>query len=314
MEYKELGTTGIEVSRLCFGTLTMGPLQRHLSQQEGSELLIKAVDDGVNFFDTADLYDTYNYINIALKKYPDLIIATKSYAYNIETARTTLSRALEEIGRDYIDIFLLHEMEGMPTIKGHREALEFFTEQKQKGIIRAVGISTHYIEGVQAACSIPEIDVIHTISNYKGTGIVDGTKQEMEKALSLAKQMGKGIYSMKPLGGGHLYNTVPEAFDYVLDNDNIDSIAVGMWREEEINANIKYFNSGEFDNSILDKLKNDKKLLIHNWCTGCSECIDKCSQKALYVGDDNKTRVDTNKCILCGYCGKYCNELAIKII
>lgn len=62
-----------------------------------------------------------------------------------------------------------------------------------------------------------EIDVIHPILNYKGLGIVDGSRQEMEQAIKLAYECGKGIYIMKALGGGHLITDIQQAFRYILD-------------------------------------------------------------------------------------------------
>ena len=86
MEYRTLGKTGICVSRLCFGTLTIGPLQANLPLREGADLLIAAIDLGVNFFDTADLYGTYPYIREALRHRDAsrLVIASKSYDYTRE--------------------------------------------------------------------------------------------------------------------------------------------------------------------------------------------------------------------------------------
>ena len=59
MQYTTLGKTDIEVSRLCLGALTMGPLQAGLSPNEGGEIIAAAVGLGINFVDTAQLYRTY---------------------------------------------------------------------------------------------------------------------------------------------------------------------------------------------------------------------------------------------------------------
>ena len=115
MEYNEIGRTGIKVSQLCFGSLTMGPLQKNLPLREGADLIRRAAEQGVNFIDTADLYDTYPYISEVLNEYPDMIVSSKSYAYDQRTAEDTLNRSLKGIGRDYIDFFLLHEQEGSLT-------------------------------------------------------------------------------------------------------------------------------------------------------------------------------------------------------
>ena len=94
MEKKKLGNTNIEVSRLCFGSLTMGPLQTNLSPAEGGELLLYGFENGINFIDTAELYETYKHIKHALKYWDrdKVIIATKSYAYSRETAENSLKK------------------------------------------------------------------------------------------------------------------------------------------------------------------------------------------------------------------------------
>ena len=105
-----LGDTGIEISRLCFGTLTLGPLQGRYSLEEGSDIMAYAMEMGVVFFDTAQLYETYDYIKIAAGKSGiDPIVSTKSYAYDTAGAKKALEEARKGLGRDVIDIFMLHE-------------------------------------------------------------------------------------------------------------------------------------------------------------------------------------------------------------
>ena len=67
MERVILGDTNIEVSRLCFGSLTMTPFQANLSIKEGAYLINYAYDKVINFLDTAEIYSNYNYIKEALK-------------------------------------------------------------------------------------------------------------------------------------------------------------------------------------------------------------------------------------------------------
>lgn len=314
MEYCELGNTGIGVSRICFGSLTIGPLQKNLSLKEGCHVLNRAMDLGVNFIDTADLYQTYPFIRQALKQKPDLVVSSKSYAYDNKTARETLERALKGIGRDYIDLFLLHEQEGPLTLKGHEEALQFFIRQKEKGVIRAVGISTHFVAAVYAAAKIPDIDVIHPILNFRGVGVVDGSRQEMEQAIAQAWQAGKGIYIMKALGGGHLLKNYEKAMNYIMDFSFAHSIAIGMQRVEEVDANVEYFTNGTLSKELSSQLRQYKrKLIIEPYCQGCGRCVERCAQGALSL-QNGKAQIDREKCILCGYCGTECKELAIKVI
>ncbi len=316
MEYRKLGRTGLEVSRLCFGGLTIGPLQANLELNEGAKILEYAFERGVNFIDTAQLYDTYKYIKKVLENTSknDIIIATKSYAYSESTAEESLSKALKEIGRDYIDIFLLHEQESEHTLRGHYEALKYFIKMKEKGFIRAVGISTHNIAAVNAALEYDEIEVIHPLVNKQGLGIGDGTIGEMLGAINKAKNKGIGIYGMKSLGGGNLLKSIDEAFEFVLGLDELDSIAVGMQSIEEVTANICRFNGDPIPHDINKMLSlKERNLHIDSWCKRCGECIKGCKSKALSIGEDQLI-VDKSRCVLCGYCSYYCPEFCIKVV
>lgn len=109
MDYNKLGSTGMEVSRLCFGGLTIGPLQANLPVAEGADVILKALELGVNFIDTAEIYGTYAHIREAVKKWGRKpVVATKTYAYTGEMAGKSLEKARKELDMDVIDIFLLH--------------------------------------------------------------------------------------------------------------------------------------------------------------------------------------------------------------
>lgn len=315
MKYRRLGNTGIDISRLCFGSLTISPLQANLSIEEGARIIEKAMDLGVNFLDTAELYQNYEYIKKAIvKKREKLVISTKSYAYSKEGAEKSLLKALNEIGTDYIDIFSLHEQESEHTIRGHFEAIEYLIKAKEKGFIRAIGISTHAIAAVHAACKYNEIEVIHPIVNKNGLGIMDGNISQMLNAIENAYNKGKGIYSMKPLGGGNLNKNIPECFSFVLQNSHIHSIAVGMQSVEELIYNTLIFEDKEVPEEITSKISDKtRRLLIDFWCKGCGKCVNACSQGALKIIND-KVYVDSEKCLLCGYCGAYCSDFCIKIV
>lgn len=315
MEYIKLGNTGIEVSRLCFGGLTIGPLQANLSYSEGAEIILKALELGVNFIDTAELYGTYPHIREAIQlcsKKP--VIATKSYAYNAEGARDSLEKARKGMDLDVIDVFLLHEQESRLTLRGHREALEYYISAREKGLIKAVGVSTHYVEVVNACAEMNEIDIIHPIVNKNGIGIGDGSIEEMLIAIEKAYKSGKGIYSMKPLGGGNLINSYDESVKFVVDLPCIHSIALGMQSVEEVVMNISVFDKKVVPDEIKTELaKRERKLHIEYWCEGCGKCVERCGQKALEI-IDGKAVVKKSKCVLCGYCGSVCPQFAIKVI
>jgi aryl-alcohol dehydrogenase-like predicted oxidoreductase/ferredoxin len=315
MEYRVLGQTGLTVSRLCFGGLTIGPLQSNRPLAEGVAVIRSAFDSGVNFIDTAELYGTYPYIREAIASAKqDTIIASKSYAYTYADMRSSVETACREINRDYIDLFMLHEQTSRMTLKGHADALSYLCDAKRQGLIRAIGVSTHTIDVVRAAALIEEVDVIHPIINIKGIGITDGTTEEMLSAIQFAADCGKGIYAMKALGGGHLNNIAGQAFFWALSQPGITSIAVGMQTIDEVILNCRVFSGQIPDNELWDKVaKTPRRLLVEDWCVGCGQCAQRCPMKAITI-KNNKATVAAKECILCGYCGAYCPEFCLKII
>lgn len=314
MDQISLGNTGIKVSRLCFGGLVIGPLQAGLSVDEGASVILRAFEAGVNFIDTAELYGTYPHIREAIKRWGKRpVIATKSYAWSAESAEKSLEKARKELDTDFIDIFMLHEQESRLTLRGHRDALEYYLDQKSKGRIGAVGVSTHNIEVVEAICDMPEIEVIHPIVNIAGIGIGDGSNEDMLAAVDRAHSRGKGIYSMKPLGGGNLLNRYGESMEFVLGLPYIHSIAVGMQSIEEVEMNVCLFEGRDVNEDIRAGLKTrSRRLHVDYWCQACGSCVQRCSLGAMEI-IEGKARADMKKCVLCGYCGSVCPQFAIKI-
>lgn len=315
MKLVPLGKTGILVSRLCFGTLTVGPLQANLPVEQGAQVLAHAADRGVNFFDTAQLYDTYPVLRRAMQlcgKH-ELVISSKTYAYTRALAAEAVEQARRALDRDYIDIFMLHEQESIHTLEGHAPALEYLLECKQKSIVRAVGASMHHVAAVTGALE-KELDVIHPLLNRQGLGIVDGTRIQMEDAVRNAHESGIGTFSMKSLGGGNLFKQAQDCLHYILGLDFIDSVAIGMQSCDEVDANIEFWQSGSFSPKANDVLSQKKRRLhIDDWCEGCGDCTKKCGQCALSL-HGGKAVCDHTKCILCGYCAAACPAWAIKVV
>lgn len=315
IEKKSLGRTGIFVSPICLGSLTMTPFQSNLTIAEGAHLIRSAGERGINFIDTAELYENYEYIAAGIKGVPrdQWVLATKTYAYDRLGAEKSLGRALQELGTDYIDLFLLHEQESIHTLRGHMQAIEYLLQQKEAGTIRAVGISTHRVEGARGFRQIPELDVIHPILNVDGIGIQGGNLEDMLRELEAIKAQNRGIYAMKILGGGHLIPEVERAFAFVRGLRILDAVAVGMQSLEELEANIALWRHGVLPEELRLALgKKKRRLIVADYCIGCGNCERACRSGGIRLVEGRAT--PTENCILCGYCARYCPEFCIKVI
>lgn len=297
MEERLLGRSGIRVSRLCFGTLTFRQLD--VGPKQGSEAILRAADSGVNFVDTAEGYSTYEHVRLALIQRPDLVISTKSRAVTYEDMNESVNKALSGLGRDYVDIFLMHGCGGPDDgIEQRGGALECLLDAKTAGKVRAVGLSSHYVEGMRQAAGSEEIDVGHPLVNMLGKGLPDGMALNMENACDEAHKTGKGLFGMKSLAGGLLIPRRKEAFQYVLTRPWLDSVAVGMTTKAEVDCNVRMFEGTDPDVDEPGSLKPAglRLHILERSCVGCGDCVKACPSGAMSV-DEGKAKVDKDLCI-----------------
>ncbi|MHB8927958.1 MAG: aldo/keto reductase [Bacillota bacterium] len=311
--YGLLGRTGIKVSRLCFGALTISPLQANLPIREGADVLRRAFDLGINFVDTAEIYRTYPYLREALRGRPEVVLATKTYAYTAEGAEKSLRLAMDGVGRSWIDLFLLHEQEEL-TLDGHRPALEYFLRAKDRGLVRAVGFSTHSVAAVRKGAGMDEVDLIHPLMNREGLGLIDGTAAEMFAAAKAAHERGKGIYAMKALGGGHFYADAEGALGQIAALPFVDAVAVGLKTPEEAELDWLIVRGLPVPDELRRRVAaRPRRLLIEEWCQGCGDCVERCAHGALSVRK-GRAAVDDSRCLLCGYCASVCRDFCLKVV
>ena len=175
MKKNALGKTGISVTPVGFGVLTVGRTQLNMHVKEGAALLRYALERGVNFLDTAQYYETYPYIREALRgeRFAPVIVSKSLHASGREM-REAIEEARRELDRDVIDVFLLHELRHGSDFANRRGAFEALCEAKAKGLVRAVGVSTHHVDIVERMAEIPEMDVLFALINYRGLGIRRG--------------------------------------------------------------------------------------------------------------------------------------------
>jgi len=316
MEKRMLGNTGIEVTELCLGVLPIGPLQKNVPIEEAAEVILYGLESGINFLDTAQMYKTYPHIKKALEKTNiKPVIASKSTASSYEEMEEAILEALEMMGLNHIDIFHLHAAKVDTDVFDVRKgALQCLIDYKAKGLIHSVGIATHNVKVVELAAKRDDIDIVFALINKAGRGIMCGSVEDMENAINLCAQNGKGTYLMKVLGGGTLIDDYDNSVKYGRSLECANSIAMGMVSKEEVLYNVKYFNNErDLDGIITTRnLKNPR--ILKNMCISCGKCISICHNDAIDFDDEEKPNIDLSKCIQCGYCMAECPQFCIRII
>lgn len=310
-----LGTTGIEVSIAGFGVLPMGPSQLALPVDEGANIIRYALDQGINFLDTAQYYRTYPYIRKALeyRDDTDIVICSKCLSEDYDSMKEAISEAREALDREVIDIFLMHEVRS-GQLELRRGAWQALKDAKAKGLVRAIGLSTHHVDVTQAAASMEDLDVVFPLINYAGLGIRQGdsfaSKEEMMEAIAQCHRAGKGVFSMKAFGGGSLTAYYQEALDYVFSKPEIDSVMIGFGKISEVDDLISYLN-GSMAPSYNPDVSKKKVYINQEDCEGCGSCKAVCPAGAIFYNDNGLAQVDHEKCLTCGYCSPVCPVRAV---
>jgi len=318
MDKRFLGKTGLEVTELCFGALPMGPRQKNLDVDECADIIAHALKKGVNFVDTAQMYETYEPIQKAIKAVNIRpVISTKSAAAGYEEMDLAVNEAFNKLNVDYIDLFFLHAARaGVNVFNERKGALQCLLDYKNKGKIKAVGISTHNTSVARMTALRDDIDVLFVILNKKGIGVLGGTLEDMKEALKLNAENGKGILLMKVLGGGNLLNDYKECIDFARNIKDYTSIAIGMVSKQEVDFNIDCFNGSYDEDKMPNIQKNAKEFQVfETLCKGCGSCVKVCPNFAMEFDETkNKAFINRNLCLRCGYCTSACREFAIRLI
>ncbi len=303
-----------QYNKLCFGSLPMAFFQNNFTIEEGAKLINYAYNKGVRYFDTAELYQTYDIIREGLKHHiDDVIISTKTHASTWEMAEAHVEKALSLLNRKYIDIFFIHAPKIEDPFSSRKEVLDCLKSFKSKGIIKHIGIATHRVDVVREAAKHSDIEYVFALLNISGIGIMGGSKDDMKDAIEKASGSGKKIVGMKALGGGTLIHRAEEAIDYLLSNNSIDIVAMGMTSELEIDVNHSLFTNKAIEAEKWELVKNkNRSIRILKFCKGCGICLEMCSAGAIGIRE-KKAYVNIDECVLCGYCASKCPNFSIRV-
>ncbi|MCR5035286.1 MAG: aldo/keto reductase [Clostridia bacterium] len=320
MYKNRLGNTEIYVTPIGLGVLTIGNTQLDLPLREGAEIVRYAYDKGINLFDTAQYYETYPYIREAFKDIdlspdnPDRpIIASKSLDHSYEEMEAAIQECLDALGIERIDIFKMHEVRQEPDWSNRAGAWQCLIDYKKKGIVGAIGVSTHHVDITEMMADVPECDIVFPLINYAGLGIRKGdgpgTAAEMEAAIRKCLDAGKGVFAMKAFGGGNLTGTYMKSLNYVHDL-GCHSIMVGMGKKSEIDDLVRYAE-GELPEDYQPETRFKKIHIDQGDCEGCYTCVERCPNKAIYINEKGLADVNYDVCLTCGYCAPVCPVRAI---
>jgi aryl-alcohol dehydrogenase-like predicted oxidoreductase len=236
----ELGPAKVKVSRLAMGTGTFGSghssnQMRKLGPEGIADLWWDGFDNGLFFWDTADLYGSHAAIKVGLKKIPreKVTIQTKTAARTADAMKADLDRFRQEMGTDYIDIVLLHGRMSPKWDELDKGPMDVLSEAKEKKIVRTVGISCHSSDAMEVAIKSPWLEVCLSRINPISTRM-DVSTADMLKLLARLRAAGKGIIGMKILAEGQMRDRVDEALKFTLTQGAVDAFTIGMESRDEL--------------------------------------------------------------------------------
>jgi aryl-alcohol dehydrogenase-like predicted oxidoreductase len=206
--YRELGRTGWRVSAVSFGTWAIGSAWGAVDPNDSLKALHRAVDLGVNFFDTADVYgDGHSERLLAQLKderSEEIIVATKAGrrldphaadGYNLENLTTFIDRSLQNLKVEALDLLQLH---CPPTDVYYRpEVFEALDHLVKQGKIRHYGVSVERVEEALKAIEYPNVETVQIIFNIF-------RQRPAELFFAQAKRRQVGVLARLPLSSGML--------------------------------------------------------------------------------------------------------------
>lgn len=255
-EWVTLGKSGIKVTRLAFGTGTLGGrVQRELGQEQFTRLVRYAYDRGIRFFETAESYgDMHRMLGIALKGIP-------RDSYRLMSKVTTREgvepmQKIDELRKlantDYFDVMLLHwqHTSTWPTDSTRWE--DGILEAQEKHAVIGHGASVHGLPALRQVPANQWLQVAMIRMNHKGKSMDAedymtsglGNVSEVVTHVKEACQSGMGVISMKLVGEGAF--TAREdrqaAMRYAFRNAGVDCVTLGYKSPAEIDEAIENLN------------------------------------------------------------------------
>ena len=214
MKYTKLGNTDIEVSKLCIGCMSFGKAgTMHdwtLNKDETEKMVKYALDLGINFFDTANVYSagtSEEYLGQAIKNNVSrdkVVIASKVYFNEGRLSKKAIEKeidgTLKRLGTDYLDLYIIHRFDYETPIEETMEALHNLIV---KGKVRAIGASAMYgyqFYNMQVVAKENGWSRFSTMENHYNLLY----REDERELIPICKQMNVSLMPYSPLAAGHL--------------------------------------------------------------------------------------------------------------
>lgn len=303
MQYRTLGKTGVRVSALGFGAMRLPRTggEAEVNEELAIEMIRYAVDQGVNYLDTAYVYHGGNGERVVGKALADgyrqrIHLATKLPTWSVanqDDCRRIFEEQLARLQTDYIDFYLLHCLHAKVWSKMlELEVLDWAERLLADGRIRHLGFSFHdsyeafveIVDGYDWACCQIQY-------NYVCEEVQAGTR-----GLEYAAEKGLGVIVMEPLFGGTLanppapvqaiwdrvagrYDPVDLALQWVWDKPQVSLVLSGMSTLDQVVANVQSAGrSGvgvlrDEERGLIGQVRQEYERLSPIACTKCGYCL-----------------------------------------
>lgn len=309
-----LGKTGITTNRNAFGAL---PIQR-ISTEAAVNLLRKAYEGGMTFFDTARAYsDSENKLGLAFEGIrSNVYIATKTGATTVDGFWKDLETSLSLLRTDYIDVYQFHNIPFCPKPGDKSGLYEAMLEAKKKGMIRHIGITNHRPAVAREAVESGLYETLQFPFCYLAT---DTDKELVE----LCRDKEVGFIAMKSMSGGLITNATA-AYAFAAQYDNVLPIW-GIQRESELDEFLSFItNPPSMNDEIKSIIDKDLLELAGDFCRGCGYCMPcpagieinnmarmslllrRSPYQKLLEEETQKKMAQIENCLNCGQCRNKC--------
>lgn len=298
MRYKKYGNTGIDISVLGFGCMRFPMIRKgskeYVDEDQSIQMLLRAYELGVNYFDTAYFYcggQSENVLGKALKGIREKVyVSSKSPGHLVKKPgdyRRILEDQLKKLDMNVIDFYHFHGI-GFSNFYQTDDAsgwLKDARQAKEEGLIKHISFSFH--DEPEAMLKLVDTGLFESVlCQY------NAIDKSNAAGIARAKEKGLGVAVMGPLGGGRVSGMPKEIADklgikvsssaelalrFVLANPDIDCALSGMSSLEMVEENIAIASNAEplsdKETEAINTMMAENEKLANLYCTGCNYCM-----------------------------------------